>query len=273
MSTMRLWESLKWDKGEAERFEEEEVEPEFQDAEEGATREDSDSADTRAHESGAFHGEFGSATLRECLDRINQRGIDAPAPCQSGVKIERTPNPPQVMSPNVGEEQIPETISAARPSQDHESQPRIKEERKEEEVTPKSEAVTVGTKDEPAEQGLQRLIAEFPPSADPTPQQHNPEQREGATAPDQPWEFDGPYAPRRSTQSPSRVISPDPLMFHNTIWLEHDREANAHEEPVTQIRAQLFTMQANLETLRTRLDQIADLRDAQVKDCVGVKEH
>ena len=75
-------------------------------------------------------------------------------------------------------------------------------------------------------------------------------------------------------------------MFHNTIWLEHDREANAHEEPVTQIRAQLFTMQANLETLRTRLDQVADLRDAQglregqrtlttriaeVEDCISVQ--
>ena len=60
---------------EAERFEEG-VEPEFQDAEEGAMREENDGADTMTHESGAFHGGFGSATLRECLDRINQRGID-----------------------------------------------------------------------------------------------------------------------------------------------------------------------------------------------------
>ena len=93
------------------------------------------------------------------------------------------PNPPQVMSPNVGEELIHQTMSAARPSQDDESQPRIKEERKKEEVTPKSEAATVGTKDERAEhdsdnsfrpehvaEELQRLIAEFPPSVDPTPQ-------------------------------------------------------------------------------------------------------
>ena len=41
-------------------------------------------------------------------------------------------------------------------------------------------------------------------------------------------------------------------MFHQAIWMEHDREAAAHEEPVTQIRQELFTMQANLETLRTR---------------------
>ena len=110
---------------------------------------------------------------------------------------------------------------------------------------------------------LQRLIAELPPSVDPTPQQPIHEHREGATAPDQPREFDGSYAPRRSTRHRGRPMSPDPLMFHNTIWLEHDREANAHEEPDTQIRAQLFTMQANLETLRTCLDQVADLRDAQ----------
>ena len=82
----------------------------------------------------------------------------------------------------MGEEQIHETMSAARPSHDDESQPRIKEERKEEDVIPKSEAATVGTKDEPAERDsedslrpeqmpeeLRRLIAEFPPSADSTP--------------------------------------------------------------------------------------------------------
>ena len=32
---------------------------------------------------------------------------------------------------------------------------------------------------------------------------------------------------------------------------------------MTQIRQELFTIQANLETLRTRLGQVADLRDAQ----------
>ena len=52
-------------------------------------------------------------------------------------------------------------------------------------------------------------------------------------------------------------------MFHTTIWLEHDREASAHEEPIAQIRQQVSTMQANLEKLRTRVGQIADLRDAQ----------
>ena len=73
---------------EAKRFEEG-VEPEFQDTEEDAIREENDGTDTRTYESGASHGGYGSATLRECLDRINQHGIDAPAPCHSGVKIER----------------------------------------------------------------------------------------------------------------------------------------------------------------------------------------
>ena len=69
--------------------------------------------------------------------------------------------------------------------QEDESQPRIKEERKEEDATPKSEeAARVGTKEEPAEydsedslrpehmaEELQRLIAEFPPAEAPTSQQ------------------------------------------------------------------------------------------------------
>ena len=53
-------------------------------------------------------------------------------------------------------------------------------------------------------------------------------------------------------------------MFHTTIWMEHDQEASAHarEEPIDQ-RDRVCTMQANLKTLRTRLTQVADLRDAQ----------
>ena len=69
---------------ETDRFEEG-VEPEFQDAEEGAIREENDGTDTRTHEAGVFHGACASATFRKCLDRINQRGVYAPAPCHSGV--------------------------------------------------------------------------------------------------------------------------------------------------------------------------------------------
>ena len=79
---------------EAERFEEG-IEPEFQDAEEVETRESGEGLETGTHESGAFHGGFGSTTLQECLDRINQSRIDAPATCHSGVKIEESSNPPR----------------------------------------------------------------------------------------------------------------------------------------------------------------------------------
>ena len=172
-----------------------------------------DNADLGTHGSGASHGGFGSSSLQECLDRINQNRVDAPAPCHSGVKIEDSSNPPQVMSPNVGEEQVHDTMSASRLLQEDESQSRIKEKRKEEDVTPKSEAATVGTKEEPAEydsedsfrpehvaEELQRLIAEFPPAVDPIPQQPIHEQRDGATAPDLLREIDGPHAPRRLTR-------------------------------------------------------------------------
>ena len=135
---------------EAERFEEG-VEPEPQDIEEIDSGEPGGSLGTDSRGSGALHGGFGSATLQEWLDRINQSRIDAPAPCHSGVKIEESSNPPQVMSPSVEEEQTHDTTSAERPLPDDEPQPRIKEERKEEDATPKSEAATVGTKDEPAE--------------------------------------------------------------------------------------------------------------------------
>ena len=49
-------------------------------------------------------------------------------------------------------------------------------------------------------------------------------------------------------------------MFHSTIWLEHDQEASAraHEEPIEQLRDRVYTMDHNLETLRTRLTQVAD---------------
>ena len=60
-------------------------------------------------------------------------------------------------------------------------------------------------------------------------------------------------------------MSPDPFMFQTTIWVEHDQEASAraHEEPIEQLRDRMYTMEHNLETLRTRLTQVADLRDAQ----------
>ena len=74
-------------------------------------------------------------------------------------------------------------------------------------------------------------------------------------------------------------------MFHQTIWLEHDRSAAANEDPSTQIRRELWTMQANLETLRTRVGDMEGLRDlrglregqqvlatriSEVEECISV---
>ena len=54
-------------------------------------------------------------------------------------------------------------------------------------------------------------------------------------------------------------------MFNTTIWINHDQDASArmHEDPVEQLRDRVFCMEHNLETLRTRLTQVADLHDAQ----------
>ena len=72
------------DPREAERFEEG-VEPEFQDVGEKLPRETEARSDIGTHGSGVSHGGFGRSSLQECLDRLNQAKIDAPAPCQSGV--------------------------------------------------------------------------------------------------------------------------------------------------------------------------------------------
>ena len=57
-------------------------------------------------------------------------------------------------------------------------------------------------------------------------------------------------------------------MFNSTIWVRHDREASArtHDDPMDRVIA-CVCMEHNLETLRTRVTQVADLRDAQ-----GIRE-
>ena len=162
-----------------------------------------------------------------------------------------------------------------KPTPDEESQPPDKEERKEEDVTPKSKAAQFGTKDEPTEpdseepagpeeqEELRRALDAFPfaPSSDSTPRQS--EEHRGPIGLRTPREPIGPYARRSSTRPRVCEVSPDPFMFHQPFGWKHDRDAAAHEDPVTQIRQELFTMQANLETL-TRIGQlVADLRDAQ----------
>ena len=95
--------------------------------------------------------------------------------------------------------------------------------------------------------------------------------RQGAVAPDSERnrEDNEAYAPQRSDRFRGRLQSPDPYMFSSTIWIRHDSEASArtHGNPVDSLRDRMLAMEHNLDTLRTRVTQVADLRDAQ-----GIRE-
>ena len=78
------------DSREAERFEEG-IEPEFQ--EEELQKVPGDKPDS-GHVSGASHGGYGSSSLQECLDRLNQARNDTLAPCHSRVVNVESSNPP-----------------------------------------------------------------------------------------------------------------------------------------------------------------------------------
>ena len=72
----RLWESLKWNPGMRKGLKRE-IDSEFQDAEEVTIGDNGELIDSESHGPGEIHGGFGNATLRECLDRINQSRTDA----------------------------------------------------------------------------------------------------------------------------------------------------------------------------------------------------
>ena len=94
---------------------------------------------------------------------------------------------------------------------------------------------------------------------------------QGAVAPDSEGsrENNETYAPQRSDRFRGRLRSPDPYLFSSTIWIRHGSEASAriHGNPVDCLRDRVAAMEHNLDTLRTRLTQVADLRDAQ-----GIRE-
>ena len=74
----------------------------------------------------------------------------------------------------------------------------------------------------------------------------------------------GPYAPRGARRARGRYDSPDPFLFNTTIFLEHTTDANeAQDDPMGNLQSRLMCVEHNIETLRTRLTQVADLRDAQ----------
>ena len=89
------------DSREAERFEEG-IDSEFLDAEEESPKVPAGKPDS-GHVSSASHGGYGSSSLQECLDILNQARSNSPAPCHSRVEIDEPSNPQQVVIPNVEE--------------------------------------------------------------------------------------------------------------------------------------------------------------------------
>ena len=96
-----------------------------------------------------------------------------------------------------------------------------------------------------------------------TPPQTNP--REGAPVPEESWGPGyGPYASQGARRVRGRRRSPDPFLFNDTIFLEHDAGADeARDDPMGQLQSRLMCVEHNIETLRTRLTQVVDLRDTQ----------
>ena len=61
-----------------------------------------------------------------------------------------------------------------------------------------------------------------------------------------------------------QLRSPDRL--YHTVWIEHDSiflNAHPHEDPLTQVKNEMWNMRANFETLRTRLRDTEDLHEGQ----------
>ena len=73
----------------------------------------------------------------------------------------------------------------------------------------------------------------------------------------------GPYASQGARRARG-CRSPDPFLFSSAIFLEHDAEAGeAQDDPMKHLRSRLMCVEHNIETLRTRLTQVVDLRDTQ----------
>ena len=74
----------------------------------------------------------------------------------------------------------------------------------------------------------------------------------------------GPYVPQGGRRAGRRYDSPDPFMFNTTIFIEHEELANEmQDDPIGSLHSRLRCVEHNIETLRTRLTQVVDLRDTQ----------
>ena len=91
----------------------------------------------------------------------------------------------------------------------------------------------------------------------------NPRERVSGSETSRGHEY-GPYAPQGARRARRRYDSPDPFMFNTTIFIEHEAVANEmQDDPIGSLHSRLRCVEHNIETLRTRLTQVFDLRDTQ----------
>ena len=91
----------------------------------------------------------------------------------------------------------------------------------------------------------------------------NPRERVSGSETSRGQEY-GPYAPQGARRARRRYDSPDPFLFNTTIFLEHDADVNEmRDDPIGSLHNRLRCAEHNVETLRTRLTQVVDLRDTQ----------
>ena len=207
-----------------------------------------------------------SLPKEEPQSRIDQMKSEVPTP-----KLE----PPTLdVKEEMGEpdatEQVPDTLKEEvqddKETQPFDSEDSLSQERVVDELRrlTETQAHTVG--DAPCQNSEEGAAA---PVSERATAPTSAQTRQGATAPESAWDWEnsGSYAPQRPGRYRGRLQSPDPYMFNTTIWIRHDSEASArvHEDPgpMDRLRDRVCAMEHNLETLRTRLTQDADLRDAQ----------
>ena len=91
----------------------------------------------------------------------------------------------------------------------------------------------------------------------------NPRERVSGSETSRGHEY-GPYAPQGVRRARRRYDSPDPFMFNSTIFIEHEAVDNEmQDDPIGSMHSRLRCVEHNIETLRTRLTQVFDLRDTQ----------
>ena len=184
-------------------------------------------------------------------------------------------------TPGQGPDALPEDVLGVAKNQPSDSEDSLSPDHVASELRRLNEARTSASFAELRERELRARVASDPdqsqeegavaPGAEESTAPVITQNRQGAVAPDsdENRENNETYAPHRTERFRGRLRSPDPYLFSSTIWIRHDPEASArmHENPVDCLRDRVVAMEHNLDTLRTRVTQVADLRDAQ-----GIRE-